>query len=141
MKLTKKVLAVLVPVFLVGTMIGSTMLFARPTDPPTAGWRMAGEWNPIGGATSATANLSANVRSTPTQRPHGYEAGLSDDNVIGRLERGQVVDIINHEIVRAWVLSDVSRRGDIGYTGVSRWVNIRAGNLEGWVYIAFLDFN
>ena len=141
MKLTKKVLAALVPVFLAGSMLVGMVAFAAPTDGPAASWRMAGVWNPIADQSTATANIGANVRSSPTQRPNGYEAGISDANVIGRLERGQVVDIIDHEIVRAWVLSDTSRRSDIGYTGISRWVNIRAGELEGWVYIAFLNFN
>ena len=141
MKLIKKVLAVLIPVLLAGTLLGSIVIAAGPTDAPTASWRNAGVWSPIGGATTATANISVNVRSSPTQRPHGYEAGISNENVIGRLERGQVVDIVNHEIVRAWVTTDVSRRSDIGYTGASRWINIRTGQLEGWVYIAFLDFN
>ena len=141
MRFAKKVLAVLIPVIMVGTMLGSFALAAAPTDAPTASWRNAGVWSPIGGAATATANISVNVRSTPTQRPNGYAAGISNANVIGRLERGEVVDIVNHEIVRAWVTTDVSRRSDIGYTGVSRWINIRAGGLEGWVYIAFLDFN
>lgn len=141
MKFVKKVLAVLIPVVLVATMLGSITVVAGPTDAPTVSWRMAGVWNPIGGQTTATANISVNVRSSPTQRPNGYAAGISNANVIGRLERGQVVDIVGHEVVRAWVTTDVSRRSDIGYTGASRWINIRADQLEGWVYIAFLDFN
>ena len=141
MKFAKKVMAVLIMVIMLGAMIGSFAITAAPTDPPTAGWRNAGVWSPIGGQTTATANVVVNVRSTPTQRPNGYEAGISDDNVIGTLDRGQVVQIVNHEIVRAWVTTDTSRRSDIGYTGVSRWINVRAGELEGWVYIAFLDFN
>ena len=142
MRFMKKILAVLVPVFLIGTMTLSIVAAAAPTDRPGVAWRMAGDWSPIGGQTTAVANTSVNVRSTPTMRPYGWAAGISNANVIGRLDNGQTVDIVEYEIVRAWVNTDVSRRVDIGYTGPSRWVNIRTeGGLVGWVYIAFLNFN
>ena len=144
MRFTKKILAVLVPVFLIGTMAFGVMAAAAPTDRPDASWRMAGDWpTAIGGQTTAVANQMVNVRSSPTQRPHGWAAGLSNANVIGQLVAGQQVDIYSgYEIVRAWVNSDVSRRGDIGYTGPSRWIHIQtADGLVGWVYIAFLNFN
>ena len=142
MKFTKKVLAVLVPVFLIGTMIFGVVAVAAPNDRPDASWRLAGDWANIGRQTTAVANATVNVRSSPTSRPGGWDAGISNANVIGRLDNGQSVSIVEYEIVRAWVNTDVSRRSDIGYTGPSRWVNIRtAGGLEGWVYIAFLNFN
>ena len=142
MRFTKRVLAVLVPVFILGTMIFGTIVTARPTDRPDAGWRMAGDWSSIGVQTSAVANTSVNVRSSPTSRPNGWAAGPNNNNVIGSLTNGQSVDIVGYGNVRAWVYTDVSRRSDIGYFGPSRWINIRtAGGLEGWVYIAFLDFN
>ena len=115
-----------------------------PTDRPDASWRMAGDWSPlVGGHTTAVANTEVNVRSSPTMRPNGWAAGISNANVIGRLTNGQSVSIYSgYEIVRAWVDSDVSRRGDIGYTGPSRWVHIQtADGLTGWVYIAFLNIN
>ena len=141
MRFTKKLLAVLVPVFLIGTMTLGIMTAAAPTDRPDAAWRMAGDWAPIGSQTSAISNTAVNVRSTPTMRPNGWAAGISNANVIGSLTSGQSVEIVNYEIVRAWIYTDVSRRSDIGYTGPSRWVNIRtAAGLEGWVYIAFLNF-
>ena len=114
--------------------------FAYPTDPPDAPWRLAGQWAPLSAYPTATANATVNVRSTPTSRPNGWAAGVSNANVIGRLTNGQTVEIIGYGLVRAWVDSDISRRSDIGYFGPSRWVNIRAGELEGWVYIAFLTF-
>ena len=142
MRFSKKFLAVLVPVFLIGTVTFGIAAAAAPTDRPNVAWRMAGDWAPIGEQTTAVANTSVNVRSSPTMRPNGWAAGISNANVIGLLDNGQSVDIVNYEVVRAWVYTDVSRRIDIGYTGPSRWVNIRtAAGLEGWVYIAFLDFN
>ena len=142
MRFAKKFLAVLVPVFLIGTVTFGIVAATAPTDRPDASWRMAGDWAPIGGQTSAVANTVVNVRSSPTMRPNGWAAGISNANVIGRLDNGQSVEIVNYEIVRAWVNSDVSRRSDIGYTGPSRWVNVRTlAGLEGWVYIAFLNFN
>ena len=146
MRFTKKMLVVLIPVMVVGTIIAGSAVFAGWTIPigPTAPWRMAGDWGPLvqpAPPMTATANTRVNVRSTPTQRPNGWAAGISNANVIGGLNSGQVVDIINYEVVRAWVYTDVSRRSDIGYTGPSRWINIRTSSgLVGWVYIAFLDF-
>ena len=141
MRFTKKMLAVLIPVLVAGTIVASFVLVAAPTHGPSVAWRMAGDWAPIIRQNTATANTTVNVRSTPTQRPNGWAAGISNANVIGSLTNGQVVDIVNYEVVRAWVNSDTSRRGDVGYTGPSRWVNIRtAAGLEGWVYIAFLNF-
>ena len=145
MRFTKKVLAMLVPVFLIGTVTLGIMAVAAPTDRPDAAWRMAGNWAPLGGQVSAVANTTVNVRSSPTMRPNGWAAGISNANVIGRLDNGQSVSIVSppqgYEIVRAWVNSDVSRRGDIGYTGPSRWIHIQtADGLIGWVYIAFLNF-
>ena len=144
MRFTKKFLAALVPVFLIGTMTLSILAAAAPTDRPDASWRMAGDWAPLyGGHTYAVANTMVNVRSTPTMRPNGWAAGPNNNNVIGRLETGQRVDIYSgYEIVRAWTYTDVSKRTDIGYSGPSRWVHIEtADGLVGWVYIAFLNFN
>ena len=144
MKLLKKVLAVLVPVFLLGTMVFSTATAAAPTDRPGAEWRMAGDWTSVAAVapTTAVANTSVNVRSSPTSRPNGWAAGPNRNNVIGSLTNGQSVDIVGYGNVRAWVYTDVSRRSDISYTGPSRWINVRtADGLEGWVYIAFLNFN
>ena len=142
MRFSKKFLAVLVPIFLIGTVTFGIIASARPTDRPDVSWRMAGDWDPIGGQTSAVANTVVNVRSSPTMRPNGWAAGVSNANVIGRLDNGQSVEIVGYQIVRAWVYTDVSRRSDIGYTGPSRWVNVRTTDgLEGWVYIAFLNFN
>ena len=142
MRFTKKFLAVLVPVFLIGTIIGSFAVAARPTDGPEVAWRMAGDWTSLGVQTSAVANTAVNVRSSPTCTPLGWGTGRSNANVIGGLTRGQSVEIVEDGVVRAWVNSDVSRRTDIGYTGPSRWINIRtADGLVGWVYIAFLDFD
>ena len=142
MRFTKKFLAVLVPVFLIGTLAFVTVVFARPTDRPGVEWRMAGDWTNIGVQTSAVANTAVNVRSSPTSRPNGWAAGPNRNNVIGSLTNGQSVDIVGYGNVRAWVYTDVSRRSDIGYTGPSRWINVRtADGLEGWVYIAFLNFN
>ena len=145
MRFTKKILAVLVPVFIIGTMAFGVMTIAARTDRPDASWRMAGNWAPLAQQTTAVANTVVNVRSTPTMRPNGWAAGPNNNNVIGRLVTGQTVSIHTtpqgYEIVRAWVNSDVSRRGDIGYTGPSRWVHIDTGDgLVGWVYIAFLNF-
>ena len=146
MRFTKKFLAVLVPVFLIGTMTFGIAAATAPTDRPDASWRMAGDWAPIGGQTSAVANTMVNVRSSPTMRPNGWAAGPNNNNVIGRLVSGQAVSIhsppAGYEIVRAWTYTDVSRRSDIGYTGPSRWIHIEtADGLIGWVYIAFLNFN
>ena len=143
MRFTKKILAVLVPVILIGTVTLGIAAAAAPTDRPDASWRMAGDWSPLGGQTTAVANTSVNVRSSPTMRPNGWAAGISNANVIGSLANGQSVNIYSgYEIVRAWVDSDVSRRSDIGYTGPSRWIHIQtADGLTGWVYIAFLNFN
>ena len=142
MRFTKKIFAILVPVLVVGLLIGGFALIAAPNDPPSASWRLAGDWAPLPVQVTATANTTVNVRSTPTSRPNGWNAGVSNANVVGRLTNGQVVNIVDDQIVRAWVNSDTSRRSDIGYTGPSRWVNIRTtdGTLEGWVYIAFLNF-
>ena len=144
MRFTKKILIALIPVLVVGTIVASFTLFANPLHGPNVAWRMAGNWAPLADPPppmTATANSRVNVRSTPTQRPFGWAAGISNANVIGGLNSGQVVEIVNYQVVRAWVNSDVSRRGDIGYTGPSRWVNIRTSSgLVGWVYIAFLDF-
>ena len=143
MRFTKRFLAVLVPVFLMGALALSTVVIARPTDGPDAGWRMAGDWTALSGAsTSAVANTGVNVRSSPTSRPNGWAAGPNNNNVIGSLVSGQSVEIVGYGNVRAWVYTDVSRRSDIGYFGPSRWINIRTTDgLEGWVYIAFLDLN
>lgn len=142
MRFAKRFLAVIVSVFLMGTMIFGIMAQAAPTDRPDASWRMAGVWAPVAEQTSAVANTTVNVRSSPTMRPYGWAAGTSNANVIGRLYGGQFVEIVNYGVVRAWVYTDVSRRSDIGYTGPSRWVNVRTTDgLEGWVYIAFLNFN
>ena len=145
MRFTKKIMAVLVPVFLIGTVTLGIVASAAPTDRPDASWRMAGDWDPLGGNPgTAVANTEVNVRSSPTQRPNGWAAGISNANVIGRLTNGQTVNIHSgYEIVRAWVNSDVSRRSDIGYTGPSRWIHIQTldGSLTGWVYVAFLNFD
>ena len=144
MRFTKKFLAVLVPVFLIGTMAFGIVASSRPTDRPDASWRMAGDLAPLVGVhTTAVANTEVNVRSTPTMRPNGWAAGPNNNNVIGRLVTGQTVDIYSgYEIVRAWTYTDVSRRSDIGYFGPSRWIHIQtADGLTGWVYIAFLNIN
>ena len=143
MRIMKKVLAVLVPVLLIGTLTLGIVVSARPTDGPEVSWRMAGDWSCISvQPATAIANTTVNVRSSPTSRPNGWAAGVSRANVIGSLTRGQTVDIVGDGIVRAWVNTDVSRRSDIGYTGPSRWINVRTSDgLEGWVYIAFLDFH
>ena len=146
MRFAKKFLAVLVPIFLIGTVTLGIIATAGPLDKrPSAAWRMAGDWAPIPVQTLAVANTTVNVRSTPTMRPNGWAAGISNANVIGRLVPGQTVTIrtppAGYEIVRAWVYTDVSRRSDIGYTGPSRWIHIEtADGLVGWVYIAFLNF-
>ena len=144
MRFTKKMLVVLIPVIIVGTIIASFAIIAAPEHGPSVAWRMAGNWGPLTPPSppmTATANTRVNVRSTPTQRPFGWAAGISNANVIGGLYSGQTVEIVNYQVVRAWVYTDVSRRSDIGYTGPSRWINVRTSSgLVGWVYIAFLDF-
>ena len=95
---------------------------------PTAPWRMAGDWTGVGRPPqmSAVATNYVSIRSTPHS--------LNNWNIIGSLPPGQRVDIVGHEVVRAWVNRDVSRVNG----GPSRWINVQVGDRTGWVYIAFL---